>query len=188
MNEIKIPENKTLFLIRHCSATGQDPSAPLTEEGHRQAGELASRMAPFHIERIVSSPFLRARQSVEPLAERLKLTVEIEDRLKERVLCGEPLPDWERPLEASFADLGFCLLGGETGHAAVRRGIAVIQDALRHDAKATALVTHGNLLTLLLKQFDDRFGFEQWRLLENPDVYQIALEDGETRLRHLTFH
>jgi broad specificity phosphatase PhoE len=39
---------------------------------------------------------------------------------------------------------------------------------------ATLLVTHGNLMTLLLKRFDDRIGFAKWQPLTNPDVYSIS--------------
>ena len=35
------------------------------------------------------------------------------------------------------------------------------------------LVTHGNLMTLLLKQFDNRIGFPEWQQLTNPDIYRI---------------
>ena len=31
-------------------------------------------------------------------------------------------------------------------------------------------------LTLLLKHFDDRFGFEDWKKLTNPDVFLVKLE------------
>ncbi|MEH2190331.1 MAG: hypothetical protein V7K64_29875 [Nostoc sp.] len=28
---------KTLYIVRHCQAVGQEPNAPLTSEGHLQA-------------------------------------------------------------------------------------------------------------------------------------------------------
>jgi 2,3-bisphosphoglycerate-dependent phosphoglycerate mutase len=45
---------------------------------------------------------------------------------------------------------------------------------MAHSASATLLVTHGNLMTLLLKHFDDRIGFAEWQRLTNPDVYRIS--------------
>src|SRR5690348_13642995 len=79
-----VPSMPTLYLVRHCQATSQSPEASLPAEGLVQADLLADFLAPLGPERIVSSPFRRAVQSVEPLAARLSLPIEIDDRLRER--------------------------------------------------------------------------------------------------------
>jgi 2,3-bisphosphoglycerate-dependent phosphoglycerate mutase len=56
---------KTLYIVRHCSATGQAPEAELTELGHQQAKELVSFFEKIEINHIISSPFTRARQSIQ---------------------------------------------------------------------------------------------------------------------------
>ncbi|MBD2682778.1 MULTISPECIES: histidine phosphatase family protein [Nostoc] len=53
------------------------------------------------MERVISSPFTRAYQSIAPLAERLGLSIETDNRLAERVLCATALADWRERL-ASF--------------------------------------------------------------------------------------
>jgi 2,3-bisphosphoglycerate-dependent phosphoglycerate mutase len=45
---------------------------------------------------------------------------------------------------------------------------------MAHPASTTLLVTHGNLMTLLLKRFDDRIGCPEWQQLTNPDIYRIT--------------
>ena len=57
------------------------------------------------------------------------------------------------------------------------RGIAVIRACLARPEKVIALVTHGGLLSLMLKHYDPAFGFEDWRRLTDPDVYRL-LADG----------
>lgn len=57
-----------VYLVRHCESSGQQPDAPLTALGAAQAEQLAAFLRPFGVGWIVSSPFRRARQSVEPLA------------------------------------------------------------------------------------------------------------------------
>jgi 2,3-bisphosphoglycerate-dependent phosphoglycerate mutase len=167
-----------LYLVRHCSATGQAAEAPLTPEGEAQAERLADFLAPLGVERIVSSPFARARASVEPLARQLGLTVEVDERLAERVLCGEPRPDWREQLRASFDDLDLCLPGGESSWAAMARGRAALEHVARGGASTVVVVTHGNLLALLLRSLDGRFGYEGWAALGNPDVFRAALGDA----------
>ena len=163
-----------LYLVRHCKAAGQQPEAALTADGHLQAKRLAEKLAVLPIERIVASPFVRAKQSIAPLAERLGLPIATDKRLAERVLAAGDSPDWLAALKSSFDDLDCCFAGGESSRAAMQRASEVASEAMAN-ANATLLVTHGNLITLLLKHFDDRIGFTEWQQLTNPDVYRISL-------------
>jgi 2,3-bisphosphoglycerate-dependent phosphoglycerate mutase len=135
---------------------------------------LAEFLASENIERIISSPYLRATRSVAPLAQRRGLSVEVDVRLVERVLCSDPSADWQELLRASFENLDLSFEGGESSRTAMQRAVAVITEIQRHSAQRTLLVTHGNLMALLLKNFDDSIGFPQWRALSNPDVYSIV--------------
>jgi 2,3-bisphosphoglycerate-dependent phosphoglycerate mutase len=168
------PAAPLLYLVRHCQATGQAPDAPLTPEGATQAALLADLLAPLGIARILSSPYLRARDSIAPLAARLGLPVETDTRLVERVLTTEPLPDWRVHLARSFDDDAYCLAGGESSRAATARAVAVMEAARQRPARATVIVTHGNLLALLLRHCDGRAGFAAWGALTNPDVYRVT--------------
>jgi 2,3-bisphosphoglycerate-dependent phosphoglycerate mutase len=167
--------SKTLYIVRHCKATGQAPDAPLTLEGAAQATQLADRLAELPIQRIISSPFVRATESIRPLAERLNLPITTDVRLSERILSGVDRPDWLSALQATFDDLDRCLEGGESSRAAMQRAAAVASECALHAAAVTVLVTHGNLMTLLLKHFDPQIGFVEWQRLTNPDVYRVVL-------------
>ncbi|MDR6290413.1 MULTISPECIES: histidine phosphatase family protein [Inquilinus] len=162
-----------IYLIRHCRAAGQEPAAPLTEEGHAQALRLRDRLAATPIARVVSSPFLRARDSAAPLAARLGLPLGIDERLAERVLAADPAEDWRDRLRQSFADPGLRWPGGESGAEAMARGRAAVDAAAADAGGPVAVVTHGNLLALILHSFDGRSGFDTWAGLTNPDVYRI---------------
>ncbi|MBV9209981.1 MAG: histidine phosphatase family protein [Acidobacteria bacterium] len=166
---------KTLYVVRHCKAEGQEADAPLTPEGVAQSNSLADALATAKIERIISSPYRRATQSVAPLARRLNLAVELDSRLVERVLCSSSRPDWQELLCASFSDLDLSFEGGESSREAMQRALAVVGEIEKHAAQNTVLVTHGNLMALLLKHFDDSIGFAEWHALSNPDVYRVGL-------------
>jgi 2,3-bisphosphoglycerate-dependent phosphoglycerate mutase len=166
---------KTIYIVRHCKAEGQEPDAPLTTEGVLQALRLVETLAGVEIERIISSPYRRAKDSVTPLAQHLNIPIELDERLIERILCQGFNTDWQQHLEISFEDLDYCLAGGESSRTALQRIVSVI-DEIRHDsAKTTLLLTHGNLMALLLKYFDDAVGFSDWKSLSNPDIYRLIL-------------
>lgn len=167
--------DKTIYLIRHCQATGQAPDAELTELGRKQAQKLAEFLRARQVIHFISSPFTRAIQSIEPAADQLNLPIEIDDRLAERVLSTEDLPDWMEKLEESFGDADLKFAGGESGKEATDRAM----EALNEMKHRTAAVTHGNLLGLLLKQIDTSYGFSEWRKLTNPDVYEVEMKNGK---------
>jgi len=176
---------KQIYLIRHCQAEGQAPDAPLTEKGKKDAEKLADFLEDKGIEMIVSSPYLRAVQTATPLAERLSLEIQTDKRFSERVLSTEDLPDWLDCLKATFADLDLKFKGGESSREATRRAM----DALHHYQNVGltrfAVITHGNLLTLMLHHFDKSYGFEAWRNLSNPDVFCLFTHPTDSCIKRI---
>lgn len=167
----------TFYLIRHCSATGQEPDAPLTEAGEQQALALADFFRDIPVDRIISSDYTRAIASIAPLATSKQLTIETEPKLRERILSLEPRDDWFELLRHSFTDASFRVPGAESGQDATDRILSVITP-LDDVNDTTVLVTHGNLLALLLQHVDNRFDFDTWRTLNNPDVYCLEIVDN----------
>jgi len=163
--------------VRHAAASGQAPAAALTAEGRRQARVLADLLSSYRVERVFSSPFARATESIRPLCNRAKLPLETDDRLVERVLSGQPVADWRDHLRRSFDDLDYRLEGGESARAAQARGTAAVRSALASGARCV-LVTHGNLLALILNAIDASVGFDVWSSLSNPDAFVIAADHG----------
>src|SRR5688572_5505225 len=134
-----------IVLVRHAQASGQDANADLTVEGQLQARILANLLIQFQIERVISSPFVRATESVRPFCTRVKLALETDDRLVERVLSARALPDWREHLRRSFDDLDYRLEDGESSRTAQARGTSALRAALA-SGKRCVVVTHGNLL------------------------------------------
>ena len=79
----------TSVLVRHASAGHRldwehdDRLRPLDARGRRQSADLAALLRPLGLRRILSSPYVRCVQTVEPLAAALGLEVELDERLKE---------------------------------------------------------------------------------------------------------
>jgi 2,3-bisphosphoglycerate-dependent phosphoglycerate mutase len=177
--------SQVLYLVRHCQATGQEPDAPLTETGKQQAIALADWLGKVSIGRIISSPFVRAYRSVAPLSERLGLTIEVDERLIERVLSPIPLDDWRRRLAETFVDFDLSFEGGDSSRIAMMRGVEVVHQVIEQTIKPVVIVTHGNLMTLILKYFDKQVGYDEWENLRNPDVYCIKFGNEDIKVEHL---
>lgn len=171
--------NKKIYIVRHCEATGQPPESPLTEKGLVQAADLAKFFSNKKIDRIISSPFLRAIQTIQSVSEKLNLEIECDERLVERVLSSNNLPDWYEKLKVTFDDLNLKFEGGESSQEAMNRIAAVVEEVLKYGEEHIVMVTHGNLMSLLLKNFHGEFGFEDWKNLSNPDVFLLTYVNKE---------
>lgn len=90
-----------LYFVRHAKA-GQrsaweddDRFRPLSDEGRAQALAIAEFLVPLTPAALLTSPYVRCRQTLEPLAQRTGLSIRDEERIAE-----------DSPLEMSLAALG----------------------------------------------------------------------------------
>lgn len=81
---------RTVHLLRHGEVYNPDrvlygrlPGFRLSERGHEQAEQAAAFLAERDIGHVVASPLERARETAQPLADRLGLAVAIDERLIE---------------------------------------------------------------------------------------------------------
>lgn len=80
---------RTVHLIRHAKAKSRlaweeaDELRPLTKRGRREAAAIAVRLGEVPLARLVSSPFARCVQTLEPLAVALDLPIETTGELAE---------------------------------------------------------------------------------------------------------
>lgn len=132
----------------------------------------------YPIDKIYSSPYLRAIESIKPYSEKVGLKIDIDDRLQERVLSNEPIDDWLEVLEQSFNDHDYKLPGGESANEAFQRVKPLLDSIYNGNESNVAVVTHGNLFALILNQFDDSFDFNRWKEINNPDVYLIKYDQS----------
>ncbi|MDF2684016.1 MAG: histidine phosphatase family protein [Brevibacillus sp.] len=176
---------KHIYIVRHCKATGQEPDAPLTELGVKQAEQLAEFLSGKEIDSIISSPFERAQHTIKPLADKLGIEIKLDERLTERILSDQDLPDWYEMLRKTFDDLDLCYAGGESSRTAMSRVSSVVTEVLNGANQHTVIVSHGNLISLLLKYFDNHIGFKEWEALSNPDVYQLSFENDSPSIRRV---
>ncbi|RPF52194.1 histidine phosphatase family protein [Aquisalibacillus elongatus] len=176
---------KNIYIIRHCQAEGQHPEAPLTNKGFKQADELSHFLSEFELDHVISSPFLRAVQTIRPYIIKEKMSLEIDERLSERVLSNEHFSDWLEKLRTTFNQMDLKYEGGESSNEAQGRIINVINEILDSEHQNVAIVTHGGIMSLLLKYYEDAFGFNEWQGLTRPDVYQLTISNEGHDLNRL---
>ena len=82
-----------LFFIRHGHPT-YSPDA-LTELGHLQAHAVAKRLCRHGIDRVFTSPCVRARQTAQPTCDIMRLEAQVEDWTSEVHAWNDFSSVWE---------------------------------------------------------------------------------------------
>jgi len=120
----------SIYLVRHAKAgsrshwDGPDLMRPLSKNGWAQAQAIAKRLAPRSPSSLYSSPFLRCRQTLEPLAAAVDLDIVNDERLAE----AHPFEDSLELLASVPDDAVLCSHGDvipDTIAALQRRGCAI---------------------------------------------------------------
>ncbi|UVI29444.1 histidine phosphatase family protein [Paenibacillus spongiae] len=175
-----------IYMVRHAESPyvhGEERTRGLSEAGHREAKRAAEALREMEIHYVASSPYARAVQTVQDIASDRSLSVDEYEDLKERSIKGENETDsWEVLEEAirrSFEDKDYALDGGESTLQVQRRSVPVIGKLLdEHQGENIVIGTHGNIMTIIMNHYDERYGYEFWRQTSKPDIYKLVF-DGQ---------
>ena len=178
--------NNTYYFIRHAHSnyTPDEINRPLSDKGLESLEKL-DFLADKPITAIYSSPYQRAIQTVEPLAQSLKLAIQTDKRLIERKLSSQAIADQD--FEEAFMQLWsrptFSLVGGESNQQAQQRALALLHELeSKHRNEEIIISSHGNLICILLSAFDPSIDYNFWCGLSMPDVLVL---DKDERITHL---
>ena len=177
-----------LLLVRHGESEGnrdrvftETPEVGLTPTGEAQARATAAYIrAHYAPEVLVSSSYLRARQTAEILNELLRLPHEVDDELRERdygELAGKPY-DTARPGFDPHSYWRWAPPGGETLEAvAARVGRALDRIARRTGAADAVVVSHGGVMMALWRHVTGDWA-RPGRVVRNAGILLVEHDGG----------
>jgi broad specificity phosphatase PhoE len=154
----------TILLIRHGltdavgrTIAGSAAGWPLNAAGHRQAADVAARLAELPLAAVVASPLERTRQTAEPIAGAHRLTVEDDPAFVEfdfgrwqgRTFASlDPDDEWQRFNAIRSVTPA---PGGESMLDVQRRAIAgLVRLRDRFADRTVAVVSHGDVIRAMV--------------------------------------
>lgn len=172
-----------VYLLRHAESrpTSKVPESkwPLNGRGRQQAIDLINVLKSLGIERIYSSPYLRAIQTVQPLAAYLGLEIRVHADLRERKLSDRPSRNFRQLVQQTWANFAFAAPGGESNAGCQQRVVRAIEGITTEtSAKRLLVVSHGNAIALYLNSINKNFGYRQWESMKNPDLFKVIVTNG----------
>ena len=181
-----------LLLVRHGHTdvagkvlTGQTRGVHLTDRGREQARALAERLESVPVHALYSSPLERRRETAAPLARARGLTVLVRRDLIEPDFgewTGRSIRQLARTKQWRSVQLSpssFRFPGGESLRGVQSRSVdAVRAIAADHLRQTVVVVTHADVVRLVLADLADSTSTFQRLSVEPGSISAVALEDG----------
>ncbi|MNB80924.1 Phosphoserine phosphatase 1 [compost metagenome] len=168
--------NTILYLIRHAESpyiAGKELERGLSPKGQQDAERVKLILHNEKCDHFYSSPYARAISTIRPLAEERKQTIRLIDDLRERTIGDISGTGFYEAKRAVYQDFTFSFPGGESSAAAQKRAVRVVEQLLnQHAGDSIVIGTHGDIMTLLLNDFDPFYGFDFWQSASMPDIYK----------------
>jgi 2,3-bisphosphoglycerate-dependent phosphoglycerate mutase len=126
-----------------------------------------------------SSPYLRAIQTIEPLAQARALKIQTIEDLREHALGPGLIDHWKDVLEGAWSDFDFALPGGETMRGTQTRGLKVLETIRAEYPRGTVIVAgHGTLFSLILHAMTPQIDCAFHLSMPMPAVYTLEYQDS----------
>jgi 2,3-bisphosphoglycerate-dependent phosphoglycerate mutase len=156
-----VSADTVLYLLRHALPTrGDMPNRqrPLSDAGQGQARGLVEQLLRLQIDAVCTSPYLRARQTVEPFCQQAGMLAIIHE------------------------DLGESGADEELEQVCQRMARALDRIAAAHAGQRLLVCTHGGCMWGALKRFCPDFGHQQYRAIGCPELRRICYTGAVPRL------
>lgn len=172
----------TVYFIRHAQSdrfTQDDRTRPLTAEGLADTKKITEALSDKGITRIISSPYKRTIQTVTDLSEKLGLSIETNEDLRERNAGkwhGENFKDF---IKAQWEDFSYHILDGECLNEVQARNIKALQYYLdKYSGETIAVATHGTALSTIINYYYNDFNYDSFmRIIDYmPYIVKITFD------------
>lgn len=172
----------TVYFVRHAQpnfANHDDLTRELTAKGMADRLLVLDLLAGVPVDAVLSSPYRRAVDTVQPLADERGLGIRAVEDFRERRVDSCWIEDFDGFCRAQWADFDYRLTDGETLRQVQRRNMAALEAVLVEFAGQTVVIgSHGTALSTIINHYDPTFGhadFEKIRGLM-PWVVRFTFE------------
>lgn len=166
-----------LYFVRHAHSTytPDELRRPLSGNGLANAERITQTLGKETIDFVISSPYIRAVQTVEGIAHFFCKEVIIDEGFRERKLSEGPVENFDFAITKVWEVPTFSWEGGESNVIAQKRGVeATLKVLERYEGKNIVIGTHGNIMALIMNYFDSKYDYSFWKELAMPDIYKLT--------------
>lgn len=171
-----------IYFVRHAQpnyTNHNDRERELTKKGEKDAKVVMEFLADKAIDKIFSSPFKRAVDTIRPFAETYGYKIQLCERFCERRVDSIWVEDFETFARNQWKDFTYKLSDGESLEEVQKRNIEELDVLLTQCENQNLVVgTHGTSLSMIWNYYDSSFGYEDFQRIRHfmPWIVKMSFE------------
>ena len=173
----------TLYLVTHAGSEyveGLERERCLTEQGKHDAEMVSCLLHHESINLLYSSPYKRALDTVQGLADIVGVDIITIEDLRERALSSSNVShsNFRSAKRKLYEERSFAFPGGESSIQAQQRAVEAISDVVERDSGQKIVIgTHGDVMTLIFNHYDESYDYDFWGSTSMPDIYKLEFNE-----------
>ncbi len=174
-----------IYFIRHAESNTKnrnDVLRELTPKGLRDRELVTGFLVDKNIDAVLSSPYVRAVDTVKHFADSVGYTVETIDGFSERKVGSGWIKDYTTYCKRQWEDFSYKLPEGESLGEVQDRNIRTLNTVLdRFKNKRIVIGIHGTALSTIINYYDRSYGFEDFMKIISlmPWIIRLRFDEGK---------
>ena len=170
----------TVYFVRHAEPNydnHDDVSRELSPKGLQSSKDLVNSFATIQIDAFCSSLYLRAMDTIKPLADSRGQIIHLIPDFRERKITDHWIDDFTGFTEKQWADFHYHLPGGESLSMVQERNIRALEDLLQAHPDQTILIgTHGTALSTIINYYKPDFQLADFHRIKHIFPWIVQFE------------
>lgn len=177
----------TIYLIRHSEpdyTVHDDLQRPLTVKGRENCKKVTSYLMDKQIDIVLSSPYIRAVDTVRDFADTNNMQIHTIYKLRERAVDATWIENFSEFVELQWKDFSYHLNGGECLREVQNRCIEAIHDLLENQNNKNIVIgSHGTAISAIINYYDKAYGLEHFNKIKGimPFAAKMNFDGQECR-------
>lgn len=175
----------TIYFIRHAEpdyTNHNDRERPLTQKGKEDSKLVTQYLCDKNIDIVLSSPYVRAVDTVKDFAESFGYPILTVEDFRERKVDSIWIEDFYKLSKMQWDDFEYKLSDGESLREVQDRNINALMEVLKeHTGKNIVIGSHGTALSTIINYFEPTYSFDDFQRIRNimPWIVKMSFQ-GDT--------
>ncbi len=173
---------KTVYFVRHAQPNYEnhvDALRELTEKGQADTALVSAFLRDKNVDLVLSSPYLRAIETIRAFAQEAGLPIEQIDDFRERKVGNGWIENFDEFAQRQWEDFSYKLPGGESLSEVQDRNLHALKEAFHRwpESRCIAIGSHGTALSTVIHACQPKFGYgEFFRMAKMPWIVEFHFE------------
>ncbi|CEO25530.1 histidine phosphatase family protein [Paraclostridium sordellii] len=180
-----------IYFVRHAKpdfSVHDDLTRPLTDKGIIDSKNICKFLKEKSINKIYSSPYKRAIDTIKELAQNLSIKIEVVDDFRERKISNIWIEDFNKFSKSQWENFEYKLNDGESLNEVQSRNIKALHKILNENSNQNIVIgTHGTALSTIINYYDKTFDYLSFTKIKDIMPFIICMEFEKTNVLNIDY-